>query len=1129
MSLIIRQWLEERNIELNQLGRYGLGQGVRSGAHLAGIAFQIVQDMEVKSLTPFDVSILAELLELPLPIAAPMMEILCQLSQEILRVLSQRKPLKRNEGTWLVYQVAYLLGLQRILEQELSLRRPWLNRAIIPLSVVDPLHFSQSISHSTFPKAPNHDYDLLNDPSLQALIKTLRPGRLSDTQAEQALLELSESLFVKQMNNLGVAWLMANGAEAIEAKLLGQRLLHSFPGYLLSAIAQNPLPLAQLQKFVRLGIFVGSKVIASRRRPPARAIPPDAPTIAAPRSAFDSSDPGTAYDDLSNPILTIHLQREQARALLQQSLNEPLFGECFALSDLYVPLKAKPISGSGSDSTDYAGRSSPEAAIDLWEWMCAQLADIRSLVLLEGLAGSGKSSFCQIFAARMSQSAYPTWMPILIRLRDVTLGQTLEQTLESAFPLGRFTDVDGWLSPEHPPCLFLLDGLDELPSSPQTPRHRLAFLAQVVEFQTRQLSLGKGYPRHKIIVTSRRLANLWEGQSQKLLDPLLPYWKRVVIQPFEQDEFRHWFKQWSKLQSKAIAQAYFAFLKQNGVFHAQGIGQHLAGLIRQPLSLYLLGLLHRDGLLDESICQMDLGQMKFEIYDRICHWLLGEAVSETGMMPVMVKDGLAHAYRSQEAIANLLFDQSPQAVRTAMQKTALKILQSGSRPLTLEEKAAERSQLPRFFFHQSLVKLPLLTQQYRLADWMSQSYAPIAGSSHFDLTFSHGKLGEYLCALEIAAQLQSLTQRVKNAYGEWEYVWDTPQAMAQHLYTLLGYGVMTPEIEELVIEQLQRQSDRNPGQINWLLLFERLLSFYRAYCRGRWMDEGLAHQSQTYFRSLHNPVTVLQIEAAVGLNVFVLLCALTPLAQQPFFPCGKPQDPLEFDAEALQSLLGRTRLFAPNTFWQRIHHKLNGIQLPKASLMAVYLPEANLSQANLAQTELCYANLAGANLQAANLAGANLSGANLQGANLNKANFSGADLAGATLQAARTAGADFSYSCLFQTELDEQTRILAYKNGAFFTREEFQAYRLQQALKLEIPVSYLGEEDEEGEPPTQFVIQSAEGEAIAPEGWTSAESEEPEDETVMLPTQSHPDADLSEQGVEEEDATALLEDYPVQF
>src|SRR5919202_2714767 len=225
MSLSIRQWLSERHIELAQLGH--------SSAQIAGIAFRIAQDMEVKSLTVFSISSLTDVLELPLKAASVAAPAISQLTVGVLRILSRKKPLRRNEGTWLTFQVAYLNALQGILEQEAHVGRPWVNRAEVPAS---------------------QDADQpLSDPQLMALLKTLRPGRLSDSQAEQALMLVADSLLVQQMNNLAIAWFVANGAEETEAKLLAQRLSYGLPGYLLAVIAENPLPLAQLQKFVRLG------------------------------------------------------------------------------------------------------------------------------------------------------------------------------------------------------------------------------------------------------------------------------------------------------------------------------------------------------------------------------------------------------------------------------------------------------------------------------------------------------------------------------------------------------------------------------------------------------------------------------------------------------------------------------------------------------------------------------------------------------------------------------------------------------------------------------------------------------------------------------------------------------------
>ncbi|HEY9739010.1 MAG TPA: hypothetical protein V6C90_00830, partial [Coleofasciculaceae cyanobacterium] len=222
MSLSIRHWLEEHHIDVAQLGH--------PSAQIAGIAFRIAQDMEVKSLNCFAISALTDVLELPLKAALQMAPAISLLSVALLRILSRKKPLRRNEGTWLTFQVAYLNALQGILEQEAQIRRPWVDRA--------------KVASGQEPDQP------LSDPQLIALLKTLRPGRLSDSQAEQALSLIAESFLVQQMNNLAIAWFVANGAEETEAKLLTQRLSNGLPGHLLIVIAENALPLAQLQKFV---------------------------------------------------------------------------------------------------------------------------------------------------------------------------------------------------------------------------------------------------------------------------------------------------------------------------------------------------------------------------------------------------------------------------------------------------------------------------------------------------------------------------------------------------------------------------------------------------------------------------------------------------------------------------------------------------------------------------------------------------------------------------------------------------------------------------------------------------------------------------------------------------------------
>ncbi|BDI15331.1 hypothetical protein ANSO36C_11330 [Nostoc cf. commune SO-36] len=941
MNLSIRHWLAERYIAINQIKEFSAGQ-------LAGIAYRIVQDMEVKSLIPFDICTLVEVLELPLGIVWEEISVISELTENLLRSLSQKKPLKRNEGTWLAFQIAYLQALQAILEQEGRLQKPWLDRASIP---IQPHILKEEVGKLT-----------LQDPQLQGLLKTLSPGKLTDTQAEQALSLVADSLLVQQINNAAIAWFVANGAEEPEAKLLTQRLLNSLPGYLLVVVTENAAPLAQLQKFFRLGISLS-------------------PSLSAP-------EVGSTVGE------KIDLHREHYRASLIQNLSLPLLMESFALKDIYVPQKGLPMEETISQLDKKTLKP-----VDLKTWAQQQLTDLETIAVIESEPGYGKTSFCQLWAAQIAQEFYPTWMPILIRLRDVKYGKTLIETLNSAFPVNLAT----WLEQENLPCLLLLDGLDELPRSHQGTRAQAIFIQQLLNFQSQQ--------RHKIVLTSR-------STTLPEIAPELPLLlKRINIQPLDVDEFKQWFQQWAKVQSLAIAQNLFTLLKQAGLFASHSKLKELSVLVRQPLMLHLLGILHRDGLLDDELLQLATNtqnsSLLWEIHYRLSRWLLGYPLIG-GIKTMLLRSGSAHIHRSPEAIANLLAGHHPQDLLEQMQAIALKILHSQRHQINL---VGEFNTLPGFYF--------------KIRDLESSSKSAAKSSL---IEFSYIKLGEFLCADAIAAQLKILTQYQDEAYGTSAFLLDSPSSVAQHIYNLLGYGILSQELEELAIAGLRRQQKH---KFSFEVLFQRLLSFWRAYCQGRWLDEGIAHNALTHFHALQNPVNVEQVNAAVGLNVFLLLCACYRETKVPFCPCGNPANLTEFNPEALSMLIAKTTVLHKNAFATRIK-SLAGLNLSGTSLSQVVLTGVNLEQTNLSNAELTGANLAGANLQQVNLADANLAGANLAGANLQQANFTGANLQQANLMGINLNSVNFTNACLFDAILVEADKKLANDNGGLFSKESFQ-------------------------------------------------------------------------------------------
>jgi uncharacterized protein YjbI with pentapeptide repeats len=618
-------------------------------------------------------------------------------------------------------------------------------------------------------------------------------------------------------------------------------------------------------------------------------------------------------------------------------------------------------------------------------------------------------------------------MPILINLRNIRYGSTFLASLKSALPENLHPHLNNWLEQDYPQCLLLLDGLDELPPLCQISQDKRIFIQQLLKFHAES--------KHKIVLTSR-LKTLSEVAPE-----LIPKSQRITIQPLDVDELRQWFQQWANVQSLPIAQNFFTFLKQAGIFASQPKLPQLSTLVRQPLMLYLLGVLHRDGLLDDDLLQLGAKKEKdtntallWEIYYRISRWLLGYPNFD-GMKTMLLRAGTAHINRTPEAIANLLAGRRPQDVLAQMQSISLMILHSDRQQIHLP-KEIDTPTLPSFYFR---------TQPQPTTNNEPQT---------IKIEFSHPILGEYFCAQAIISQLQTLIKSQRDAYGKITFVIDRPQAVAQQLYNLLGYGILSSEIEELVLEGLKRAKKH---EFSLTELFQRLESFWRDYCQGRWLDEGIAHQAVTYFHTLQNPINVERVNATVGLNVFLLLCAISyantsakhspetsySIPEITFWPCGHPLNPAEFHPTALIELISRTAILHKYAFINRTRSKtLAGLNLSGVSLLQGMLSAANLEGANLVEAELIGANLTNANLKRANLTSADFTGANLTGADFTGANLTGADFTGANLTGADFTGANlnsvqFTQACLLNATLDTADKELAAIHGALFTKDEF--------------------------------------------------------------------------------------------
>lgn len=1020
MNLSIRHWLAENYIEISQIKAYSQGQ-------MTGLALRIIRDIEVRSPSPFDICTLAEVLELPLGFIWHEISIFARLTQSILGLLGRNQPFKRNEATWLAFQVAYLKALEEVLIEEETLSRVWLERALVNVGEEGR---QGKIFGSTKP---------LRDKHLQALIKIMRGEKLSDGQADEALNKVADSSFVQQISRVAVAWLVANSVSEVEAKLIIQRLKNKLLGHLIVVVSENAATLVQLQKFFQLGNCVELKSTEIRYQ----------------------------FND------NINFSRENYRASLIRKLGEPLLIESFSLKDVYVPPKGLLLKGN-------------HQPVDLMKWVVSQLEDLETISVIESESGYGKTSFCQILAVQVARKLYPEWIPVFISLSEVRIGDNFQETLESAFINRYGVNLSAWLEESNIKCLLILDGLNELPNCAENKMAIAIFLRQLFEFQSQF--------KHKIILTSQSwaLEDIVSKAASKL--------RRIKIQPWGQDEWKQWFANWAKVQSMAVAQNFFTFLKKNKAF-SQKSQFLLSDLIRQPLMLYLLAVLHRDELLDDKILQSatnpqitNTAVVLWKIYERLNQWLLGYPVHGVSQK-ILTSSVSTHIHRTPEAVHSLIKNRHPQELINEMQAVALQILYSEKKKIDLK---GDFSQLPAFYFKKEKNR-QRKKQEYRENANLSFSntQCPMPNAQFpiptYTIEFSHSKFGEYLCAASIVNQLKALTKSTSNAYGEMIFTVDSPGSIAKHLYHLLGYGILTQEIEELVIEGLRQEQKH---KFSFELLCSRLQPFWYAYCGGRWLDEGIAHKAWSYFKQLQNPVNVEQVNAAVGINVFLLLSACYRETKNNFLPCGNPFLLTEYHPQALMKLIAKTAVFHPDTTRHRIGKKsLTFLNLVKADLTQAMLAGVNFANTDLSNAQLKDACLAGVNLADVNLTGADLTGVNLTNANLTNAKLTGANLTGANLLEVNLDLVNLSNACLFQAIITEAQKETAVANGAVFSLNKFEELKRLLSYQSQADDTDTGEKTEIAfnQNPSIGRIESAEGEPILPLDLDN----DMEDETVL--------------------------------
>jgi len=665
----------------------------------------------------------------------------------------------------------------------------------------------------------------------------------------------------------------------------------------------------------------------------------------------------------------------------QQREKWQVFDEPFLISDIYVPLKAQELDADRKVETD-----APQ--VELESWAKALLTDATKdgqVMFVQGGPGRGKSVFCRMFADKVQQHLHPIWTPILIRLRDIdSFGRPIEDILRTAVKADFAASDDGWLTDPNTRFLFLLDGFDELRMEGRTSSELEKFLDQVGRFQeTCQRSRQYG---HRFLITGR------ESALQGVIVP--KNMKRVEISLMDEQIQEDWLSKWKGLLGENIAQGFRSFLQD------QNCPTEVKQLAQEPLLIYLLAAMHRDGVLTSQMFEgSSCTNARILIYQAVIDWVL---------------------CRQRGADLNFhLTEFDTEDLKQVLIEAGLCVTQSGKEWASIQmiEERLHRDRKAKELLEKAQKRIGDNPLRNALAAFYLRPVSD-SGVKEGAVEFIHKSFGEFLCAQRLQQSLERWV-RIDPESRRQDFL-VSEERLSEEIYDLLGYGGLTREIVGYLMGLLNANKKFQP-----IPLFQRLKEFYFCWCDGEFIDKTEETFPQKTARQLQRHGIQLgqrSVDVYVGLNVMILLLVLHARFKDEgkdsitFNPCGE-KDSEDFEPGRLLRVIGYSQSIDTLTFKRIVTRFFSFADLRGADLRGAYLRGADLRGADLSGADLSGAYLRGADLSGAYLRSADLRSADLRSADLRSAYLGGADLSGADLGGADLSGADLSGAYLYRTDL----------------------------------------------------------------------------------------------------------------
>ncbi len=690
------------------------------------------------------------------------------------------------------------------------------------------------------------------------------------------------------------------------------------------------------------------------------------------------------------------------RAWLQKQIDEPIFLETFSLKQIYVPLRGfyEEEEIKATTDTDYHREPSCKRIViklqeQLETWLEAAKSD-DAIRLLTGGPGSGKSSFCKVFAA---QQAGLEKQVLYIPLHRLSFSTDLVTAVKT------FVQHDGFL-PENPlepsdqdlQLLIIFDGLDELSMQGKIAQEVAQNFINEVRDQVKSFNQNK--TRLQVLISGRDVvvqSNKNNFKKPQQIITILPYWVgnsdnfSDVDNLLKVDQRDQWWQQYGQAKGKNYAQ-----------LPPELSGENLQEITAQPLLNYLIALTFERGEVQFSQ-ETNLNN----IYENLL-----KAVYERGYE----KNSPGH--RAIEGIKKEDFV-------LILMEIALSCWHGNGRTTTVREieEHCGNNGLKNLLknFQDSFQSYSQGSITRLLTAFYFRESGDLRGSEK-TFEFTHKSFGEYLTARRIVDRVKQIHKKLQNREKDHDYDYNPDKKALIAWATLCGPTAIDEYLFSFIVNQMQLQS---PDEVKQ---WQKTLGDLIKYLLDKGMPmEGLKNRPnfQEEMRQARNAEeALLAVFNACGRVTKEIFSIQWPSPEAFGNWLARLQGqridygPM-FVLDCLSFLDLQNCLLINRDFYRAnlVEANLAGANLAGANLAGANLERANLERANLAGANLAGANLERANLERANLAGANLAGANLERANLERANLARANLKGANLEWANLKWANLEWANLARANL----------------------------------------------------------------------------------------------------------------